>query len=107
MERKINGVTFPIQNKWLRVTQNPETIGEYPRSGDVIIIQDCPYCVLHGGEYLVVMVTKYEPPFAPDKRGEDIRISLTDGFYSYPELNGERLLKRTKSINGQQLPATI
>lgn len=87
--------SYAIQDEWLRVTQNPTTQEQYPRSGDIVTLRGHHY--LPDGKYLVTMVEEFEPPFVKDANGRDIRISVV-GMLRHPSdtirgLNGERLLK--------------
>lgn len=89
-----NGQQEALQDKWLRVTQNP-VAEKYPKTGDLIQLKDHP--MLAEGEYRVLMVTEFEPPYHPDEDGRDIRLTLLktsdDSWNRRIDMNGVTVRK--------------
>lgn len=68
-----DGFWYVLQPNWLRITQNP-VAPKYPKTGDTITLKG--HDMLSDGEYIVQMVTEFEPPFHQDEDGRDIRIKF-------------------------------
>jgi len=79
--RKINDMEYALNEKWLRIAQNP-VAEKYPKTGEMIELKN--HNLLLDGEYLVSMVEEFEPPYSKDEDGRDIRISLVSKFMEGP-----------------------
>jgi len=81
-----DGSKWVLQDKFLRITQNP-VAPRYPHTGDTIKLQG--HGLIPDGEYIVEMVTEFEPGIDRDEDGRDIRISLIGQGHRYGrDLNG-------------------
>ncbi len=68
-----DGKKWVLQDKWLRITQNPVT-DLYPKTGDTIEVLE--HSIISDGSHIVESVTEFEPGICRDDDGRDIRVSI-------------------------------
>jgi hypothetical protein len=83
-----DGSKWVLQDKFLRITQNP-VAPRYPKTGDTIKLKG--HGLIPDGEYVVELVTEFEPGINRDEDGRDIRIGLLG--------TGDPLLKGLNGYN--------
>lgn len=89
-----NGKKWVLQDKWLRITQNPVAPG-YPKTGDEIELKG--HGLIPNGKYIVEIVTEFEPGVDRDADGRDIRISLLGFGKDYNGMNILVAMAHTKA----------
>lgn len=97
MRRAPDGELWVLQDKWLRITQNP-VAPAYPKVGQTITIKG--HGLIKDGSYIVKQVEEFEPGCHHDKDGRDIRISLL-GVYRGRGLHGPNILAAMEKAEGQ------
>jgi len=94
-----DGRKWVLQDKFLRITQNP-IAPRYPHTGDTIKLRD--HGLISDGEYIVEMVTEFEPGINRDEDGRDIRISLLGtGDPLLKDFNGQNILAAMRKAEGK------
>lgn len=100
IRRAPDGEQWVLQDRWLRITQNPMA-PLYPKTGQTITIKS--HGLVKDGSYVVEQVEEFEPGFHHDEDGRDIRISLL-GVYRGRGLHGPDILAAMEKAVDQISP---